>query len=533
MTQSETEASTPQNSLDAEQAGYKQSLGRRHVQMIAIGGAIGTGLFLGSASRLHSNGPALLFTYAFVGVVAYLLMRALGELVLHRATSGAFVSYMREFYGEKWAFVTGWMYWLNWALTGIAELSAVGLYVQYWFPTMPTWLTVLIALAVVLVINLLSARAFGEFEFWAAILKVGAIVIFLVVGIVVVVGGFSIGDHQAGISNLWNNPGGFWPTTGDFTWYGPILAMSGVVFAYAAIEMVGVAAGEMEDAQTEVPKAVNAVIFRIAVFYCGSILLLVCMLPTQDYKSGTSPFVTVFERMGLGWMSTLIQIVLIVAAMSSLNAGLYSTGRVLRSLGMSKEAPQFCLKMSSSGVPWAGIVMTSVVYVLGSVLNYLAPDAFEIALEAAAIGVIFTWGTIFASQLRLRHLSDRGVVPPSPFRMPGSPYTSWAGLVFLALVLVGIAISGWQASPDFWHKVNFIVIVFGIPILAVVLALGWRAVKPAVVENTGNRLESVWDDDGPRYGDDVTPDDLDVAEHDPSGGITGGTTTDRDTDRRS
>jgi L-asparagine permease len=183
------------DSLDAEQEGYKQSLGSRHVQMIAIGGAIGTGLFLGSASRLASTGPALLFSYAFVGFIAYLLMRALGELVLHRATSGAFVSYMREFYGEKAAFVTGWMYWLNWALTGIAELSAVGLYVQFWFPTMPTWATVLIALAVVLVINLLSARAFGEFEFWASILKVAAIVVFLLVGLVVVLFRLDIGGH--------------------------------------------------------------------------------------------------------------------------------------------------------------------------------------------------------------------------------------------------------------------------------------------------------------------------------------------------
>jgi L-asparagine permease len=530
MTQTEE---APQNSLNAEQAGYKQSLGRRHVQMIAIGGAIGTGLFLGSASRLHSNGPALLISYAVVGVIAYFLMRALGELVLHRATSGAFVSYMREFYGEKWAFVTGWMYWLNWALTGIAELSAVGLYVQYWFPNMPTWATVLIALAVVMVINLLSARAFGEFEFYAALLKVGAIVIFLVVGLVIVIGGFSIGGHEAGFHNLYSNPGGFWPSSGDYNWYGPILAMSGVVFAYAAIEMVGVAAGEMEDAQTEVPKAVNAVIFRIAVFYCGSILLLVSMLPTTEYKSGTSPFVTVFERLGLGWMSTMIQIVLIVAALSSLNAGLYSTGRVLRSLGMSKQAPNFCLKMSDSGVPWAGIVMTSVVYVLGSLLNFLAPDAFEIALEAAAIGVIFTWGTIFACQLRLRRLSDRGVIPPSPFKAPGYPYTSYIGLAFLGLVLVGLAVSGWQASPFFFHKVNFLVVVFGIPILAVILAIGWRAVRPAVVENTGDKLASVWADDGPRYGD-VAPEDLDIAEKDPSAGVTGGgvpTDTDRD-DRR-
>jgi L-asparagine permease len=511
-----TQTEAPHNSLDAEQAGYKQSLGRRHVQMIAIGGAIGTGLFLGSASRLHSTGPALLFTYAAVGVIAYFLMRALGELVLHRATSGAFVSYMREFYGEKWAFITGWMYWLNWALTGIAELSAVGLYVQYWFPLMPTWATVLIALAVVLVINLLSARAFGEFEFWAAIAKVGAIVAFLAVGLVVVIGGFSIGGHEAGFHNLWSNPGGFWPTTGDYNWYGPILAMSGVVFAYAAIEMVGVAAGEMQDAKTEVPKAVNAVIFRIAVFYCGSILLLVSMLPTTEYKSGTSPFVTVFERLGLTWMTTAIQVVLIIAALSSLNAGLYSTGRVLRSLGMSKQAPGFTLKMSSSGVPWAGIVMTSVVYVFGSLLNFLAPDAFEIALEAAAIGVIFTWGTIFVCQIRLRQLTDRGVIPPSPFPAPGSPYTSYIGLAFLALVIVGMAISGWQSSPYLSHKVNFLVVVFGIPLIAIALAVGWRIVRPKVVENTGDRLKPVWSDDGPTYGEGVTPDDLDVAEHDPA-----------------
>ncbi|MGZ4454301.1 MAG: amino acid permease, partial [Nocardioides sp.] len=221
-----------------EQEGYQQTLGRRQVQMIAIGGAIGTGLFLGSAARLNSTGPALVVSYAVVGVIAYFLMRALGELVLHRATSGAFVSYMREFYGELGAYVTGWMYWLNWALTGIADLSAVGLYVKHFNASMPSWLTVLIALAVVLLVNLLSAKAFGEFEFWASLLKVTAIIAFLLVGVVLVVGRLHIGDHRAGIQNLWSNPGGFWPTGGGYQWYGPVLIMSSVVFAYAAIEMV-------------------------------------------------------------------------------------------------------------------------------------------------------------------------------------------------------------------------------------------------------------------------------------------------------
>jgi L-asparagine permease len=211
----------------------------------------------------------------------------------------------------------------------------------------------------------------------------------------------------------------------------------------------------------------------------------------------------------------VIQAVRIVAALSSLNSGLYSTGRVLRSLGMSKQAPAFTLKMSASGVPWAGIVMTSVVYVLGAVLNALAPDAFEIALEAAAIGVIFTWATIFLCQLRLRSLVNRGVLQASPFQMPGHPYTSIIGLVFLGLVIVGLAVSGWQSSPYFSHKITFLVVVFGIPILAVLLALGWKLVKPAVVANTDGRLKAVWSNDGPTYGPGVDPDDLDPAK--PSG----------------
>ncbi|MDF0531428.1 amino acid permease [Tsukamurella sp. 8F] len=493
----------------AEQEGYKQSLGRRQVQMIAIGGAIGTGLFLGSASRLGSTGPALLFSYAFVGVIAFFLMRALGELVLYRASSGAFVSYAREFFGEKAAYVTGWMYWLNWALTGIAELSAVAVYVKHWWPDMPQAITVLIALAVVLTINLLSARAFGEFEFWASVLKVGAIVVFLVVGIVVVAGSIKLGSgadaHTAGVSNLWANPGGFWPHMGDFHWYGPILVMSGVVFAYSAIEMVGIAAGEMEDPKREVPKAVNAVVFRIAVFYCGSIFLLVCMLPTSVYGakvngSNVSPFVTVFGRMGLGWMADVIQAILIVAAMSSLNSGLYTTGRILRSLGMSKEAPSLMLKMSGSGVPWGGIVCTSVIYLFGAFLNALVPgQAFEIALEASSIAIVFVWGSIFVSQIRLRQLSDAGVVPASPFRAPFSPWTSYIGLVFLVFVIGGMAISGWQSSPDFWGKTDFIVVVFGIPALAVLLTIGWFLVKPAVVANTGGQIRATWTLQGPTY----------------------------------
>ncbi|MFT4044851.1 MAG: amino acid permease [Gordonia sp. (in: high G+C Gram-positive bacteria)] len=485
----ETQSADVHAHLASEQVGYQQTLGRRHVQMIAIGGAIGTGLFLGSASRLHSVGPALLFSYAFAGLMAYFLMRALGELVLHRSTSGAFVSYMREFFGEKAAYVTGWMYWLNWALTGIAELSAVGVYFKKWVPSMPNWVTALIALVVVLAVNLFSAKAFGEFEFWASVLKVGAIVIFLAVGIVVVVGTIHIGVYKASITNLWNGPGGFWPTMDPYSWYGPILVMSGVVFAYAAIELVGVAAGEMQNPEREVPRAVNAVIMRIGVFYCGSILLLVAMLPTTEYHSGESPFVTIFGRLGIGWMGDVINAVLIVAAMSSLNSGLYSTGRVLRSLGTSKQAPASMTKMSSHGVPWVGIGITSIVYVLGVILNAAVPGkAFDIALEAASLGIVFTWGAIFACQLRLRQLVNRGVIPKSPFQAPGYPYTSIIGLIFLVGVIVGLAISGWQSED----KVDFWVVVGGIPLITIAMVGGWYLIRGNVYALRDGKIGSVW-----------------------------------------
>jgi L-asparagine permease len=198
-------------------------------------------------------------------------------------------------------------------------------------------------------------------------------------------------------------------------------------------------------------------------------------------------------------MDALVQGVLIIAAMSSLNSGLFSTGRVLRSLGMSKQAPGFTTRMSRTGVPWAGIVLTATVYVFGALLNAVDPAAFENTLEAAALGVLFTWGIIFACQLRLRRLSNRGVIPASKFPMPGYPYTGIVGLVFLGLVVVGMGISGWQASPYFWHKTDFLVVSIGIPLIALFLTIGWVLAKPTIAANANGRLKPVWSDDGPTY----------------------------------
>src|ERR671920_432318 len=310
------------SSLSAE--GYSKTLGRRHVTMIAMGGAIGVGLFMGAGGRLASTGPALIFSYAIAGVIAYLLMRALGELIMYRQTSGSFVSYAGEMFGKKGAFLSGWMYFINWGMTGIAELIAIGLYFQFFFPNVPVEASAIAALALLVAVNLLSVKAFGEFEFWASCLKVGAILIFLVVGTFMVITNAQVGDGHASVANLFAAEGGMFPKGALVM----VLVLNAVIFAYNGIELVGITAGEMQNPEREVPKAIRAVVLRIVVFYVGSVTLLAMLLPSDQYKAGTSPFVTVFGQMGLGWVGDVMNMIVITAALSSCNSGLYSIGRV-------------------------------------------------------------------------------------------------------------------------------------------------------------------------------------------------------------
>lgn len=434
-----TGATTPAAHVhDAGDAGYQKSLTNRQVQMIAIGGAIGVGLFLGAGGRLAAAGPSLILSYAFCGVVAFFLMRALGELVMYRRSSGSFVSYAREFYGDKWAYAAGWMYMLNWMMSGIAEITAIATYIGKWFPDVPQWIPALVALAIVVVVNLMSAKAFGELEFWAALLKVVAIVTFIIVAIALIAMSANIGGHTAGLHNL-SSPDGFFPN-GDVLAF--VLVMQGVVFAYATIELVGTAAGETADAERVIPKAIRAVVYRIAFFYVGSIFLLACLLPYTMYKAGESPFVTAFGAMGVPWIADAMNVIVITAALSSCNSGLYSTGRILRSLAAGGEAPKFTGFLSKQGVPAGGILLTAFVYLLGVILNMVLPEhAFEIAVETAAVGIVWTWGTIFACQIALRRRINAGVIAPTSFPMPGAPFTSWFGLAALAGVVAIMILS--------------------------------------------------------------------------------------------
>lgn len=453
------------NWLQSHEAGYEKKLKPRHVQMIAIGGAIGTGLFLGAGGRLQAAGPSLALTYLVCGVFAFFIMRALGELVMHRPTSGSFVSYSREFMGEKASFVAGWMYWLVWAAAGIVDITAIAIYMKYWaiFSDVPQWIIAFGALAFVSIMNLIGVKFFGEMEFWFSIIKVGALTLFLVIGSYFFASGHIIDGHAPGFNLIADN-GGLFP-------HGLLpaaLLVQGVVFAYASIELVGVAAGETENPQKVLPKAINSVMWRIALFYVGSVVLLVTLLPWSVYSANESPFVTFFGKLGVPYMGSIMNFVVLTAALSSLNSGLYSTGRVLRSLAMGGSAPRFVGKMNSKGVPYGGILVTVAVNAIGVPLNYIVPaQAFEIVLNVSSLGIVATWGFIVLCQIFFRRAVSRGEVKDVSFRMPGAPFTSWLTLAFLFGVLVFMA----------FDYPNGTMTIGMIPIIAIGLAVGWQLTK--------------------------------------------------------
>ncbi len=446
-----------------EDAGYKKSLGNRQVQMIAIGGAIGSGLFLGAGGRLHSAGPALMLVYALAGAFAFLVVRAMGEMVMHRPTSGSFVSYSREFIGEKAAYFAGWMYFLNWACSGMGDVTAAAVYVKFFAPDVPQWIPALVALGVVLAVNLVSVKVFGELEFWFAAIKVAALLLFMVVAIVTLVSRAEVDGYTTGPQLIFDN-GGFFPAG----FLAVLMILQGVVFAYAGVEMVGVAAGETDNPRKIIPRAVNSVGWRIALFYVGSVLLLVMLLPSSVYQSGESPFVTLLSKIGVPGAAGVMNIVVLTAALSSVNSGLYTTGRVLRSLAFNGSAPRVLSRMSRSGVPYAGILLTGTIYLIGVALNAALPhDAFEIVTEFSALGVIGMWSMIMIAHLAMKRAADEGRITRPEFRLPGAPYTNYLTLAFLLVVLVMTWFNGSTGE----------IVISGIPLIVLALVAGWFAAR--------------------------------------------------------
>ncbi|AEW94307.1 putative proline permease [Streptantibioticus cattleyicolor NRRL 8057 = DSM 46488] len=416
----------------APEEGYQRGLGNRQIQMIAIGGAIGTGLFLGAGKAISKAGPSLILAYAVVGVIIFLIMRALGELLMYRPVSGSFSEYAREFLGPFFGYITGWTYWLFWVVTGITEVTAAASYVQYWWPGVPQWASALVFTIVLYFVNLISVKLFGELEFWFSMVKVTAIIGMILIGIGVLTLALGPAAHTASVANLWSH-GGFFPKGIG----GTLMTLQIVMFAFMAVELVGVTAGESRDPKKTLPKAINTVPWRIGLFYVGALLIIMSVVPWTEFSAGHSPFVVAFGKIGLPLGAGIVNFVVLTAALSSCNSGMYSTGRMLRDLSLNGQAPKVFNRLTASGTPLLGTTVSAALMLVGVWINYQWPSqAFTYVVAFATISGMWAWIMILCAQIRYRAKVNRGELPASDFRMPGAPVTSWVALAFIGVVIV-------------------------------------------------------------------------------------------------
>jgi len=442
--------------------GLSRRLKGRHIQLIALGGTIGVGLFLGSAGAIHKAGPGLLLSYALGGAAIFFIMRALGELLTYRPVAGSFATYAEEFVGPFAGFVTGWSYWFMWIVTAMAELTAIGIYVNFWFPTVPQWLPGLCALLILYGTNTLAVRVYGELEFWFALLKVVTIIGLIASGLVVIV--FKLGTlgATASFANLWSH-GGFMP----FGLFGVLLTMQSVMFAYSGVELVGVTAGEAENPSVVLPRATNSIIYRILLFYIGALVIIMSLVPWNELNPDVSPFVLMFQKMGVPGAANIINIVVITAAASSCNGGLFSTARMLYSLGRLGQAPQVFGNLSRRHVPVAGLHVSAAMMLIGIVLNYKVPKhVFTWVTSIALVGTLWTWVIIMVSHKNYRHAVEQGRAQSVAYRMPGWPVANIAVVIFL-LAVAGLL----------WLDPETRVALYVAPFWFGLLWLGYSAIK--------------------------------------------------------
>jgi len=440
--------------------GLVRGLKNRHVQMIALGGAIGSGLFLGSAEAIHKAGPSLLLAYALGGMAVFFMARALGELLLYRPVAGSFATYAEEFVGPWAGFVTGWSYWFLWGLVGIAELTAVGVYMRYWFPDLPQWVPVLVMLGILVTANLTHVKVFGEFEFWFALIKVIAVIALLLFGVAVIA--FGAGGMEGSVSNLWTHGSVF---ANGFS--ATLLVFPIALFAFGGIELVGVTAGEAEDPGKTMPRAINGALFRILVFYIGAIVVIMSLVPWDQISPDFSPFVTVFDHFGIPAAAGVINFVVLTAAASACNSGIYSCGRMLHVLAKAKQGPVFFGPLNSAHVPTRGILASGAFMLAGVLVNYVVPkQAFIYVISVVVVIELWTWAIIIVSHLGYRRAVAAGKAAVSPYRMPGAPYTGYLTLAFFALILILLGCDG-----------DTRLALYVSPVWFVIMAIGWQVVK--------------------------------------------------------
>ncbi|MFB8028128.1 amino acid permease [Streptomyces sp. NPDC056465] len=418
------------DSPDGLQAGLKN----RHLSMIAIGGVIGAGLFVGSGAGIAAAGPAILLSYALVGAMVVFVMRMLGEMAVARPSSGSFSAYADRALGRWAGFSIGWLYWFFWVVVLAVEATAGAKILESWVPGVPQWAWALIVMVVLTATNLVSVGSYGEFEFWFAGIKVVAIGAFVVVGLLAVFGVLPGSDHAgSGLSHL-TDTGGFFPE-------GPGAILTGVlmvVFSFMGSEIVTLAAGESENPQRAVSKATNSVIWRIAIFYLGSIFVVLTLLPWNDpsiVEDGS--YVAALNVIGIPHAGQVMDVIVLTAVLSCLNSGLYTASRMAFSLGQRGDAPKAFSKVNKRGVPQAAILSSVVFGFVAVFFNYQWPDTvFAFLLNSSGAVALFVWLVICFTQLRMRGIILRETPEKLIVKMWLFPYLTWATIAMISFVLV-------------------------------------------------------------------------------------------------
>ena len=420
----------------SENENLSRGLKNRHVQLLAIGGAIGTGLFLGSGRSISLAGPSILFAYAITGTVCFFIMRALGELLLSNLNYHSFVDFVHDYLGNGAAFITGWTYWFCWISLAMADLTAAGLYIQYWFPNIAQWVPSLIALVVLLIMNLTTVKLFGEMEFWFALIKIVAILALIIIGTFMIIKGFSTDAGASSFTNLWNNGG--WLPNGI---KGFVLSFQMVVFAFTGIELVGLTAGETENPEHVIPKAINNIPIRIIIFYIGALIVIMSIYPWNSINPDKSPFVQVFSAVGITAAASIVNFVVLTSAASACNSGIFSTSRMVYSLAKENNAPESMKKLTPNQVPSNAIIFSAAMIFISVILNYIMPEGvFVLITSISTFCFIFIWAIIVICHLRYRKTNPE-LASRSKFKMPLYPIANYIILAFLIFVIGILALN--------------------------------------------------------------------------------------------
>ena len=420
----------------SENENLSRGLKNRHVQLLAIGGAIGTGLFLGSGRSISLAGPSILFAYAITGTVCFFIMRALGELLLSNLNYHSFVDFVHDYLGNGAAFITGWTYWFCWISLAMADLTAAGLYIQYWFPNIAQWVPSLIVLIVLLIMNLTTVKLFGEMEFWFALIKIVAILALIIIGTFMIIKGFSTDAGTSSFTNLWNNGG--WLPNGI---KGFVLSFQMVVFAFTGIELVGLTAGETENPEHVIPKAINNIPIRIIIFYIGALIVIMSIYPWNSINPDKSPFVQVFSAVGITAAASIVNFVVLTSAASACNSGIFSTSRMVYSLAKENNAPESMKKLTPNQVPSNAIIFSAAVIFISVILNYIMPEGvFVLITSISTFCFIFIWAIIVICHLRYRKTNPE-LASRSKFKMPLYPIANYIILAFLIFVIGILALN--------------------------------------------------------------------------------------------